>query len=118
MNAGLAEVASMLLSSKGTEEDIELLNWVIETRPYVAAPVIRELGHLNRRLGLPQQEPRPALGSKPAINDAPDGASPRGEQKSPTVTAELEQESTRWFAWFLAVLVAGGLFRLLFKKRK
>lgn len=118
MNAGLAEVASMLLSSKGTEEDIELLKWVIETRPYVADPVNRELGHLKRRLSLPKPEPRVPLRGSSSASGSPTGDSKSDEQQRPTVTAERERESTRWVAWFLVILVAGGLFRLLLKKRK
>ena len=118
MNAGLAEVASMLLSSKGTEEDIELLKWVIETRPYVAAPVSRELGHLKRRFGLPKPELRPPLRGSPSPSGSPTGDSRSDRQQRPTVTAEKEQESIRWVAWFLVILVAGGLCRMFLKKRK
>ena len=118
MSANLAGCASILLASHGTKEDAKLLKWVMETRPWLAASVKQQLDELNRRLNFQKQETRPPLKDRPAANEPPKIDFRNVGQKTPTVIAEKGQESTRWVAWFLAILVAGGLFRLLFKKRK
>jgi hypothetical protein len=90
----------------------------METRPYLAAAVTRNLDELNRRLGLPKQEPRKSLKDK-AITSEPPIASPQGiEQKVDTSAAANKPKKTHWIVWALVTLGIGGLLRVVLMQRK
>ena len=118
MSAMLAGCASNLLAEHGTKEDAELMRWVMEQRPWLADSVTRKLDELNRRLNLPKQEVRAPLKGRPiaAVQSQEDSRSVG--QKAPATSSNKEQEVTRWIVWPLAILVAGGLVRMLLKNRK
>jgi hypothetical protein len=50
MNALLAGHAARLLQKRGSSEDLQLLRWVVETRPFVAASVQPSIRALDLRL--------------------------------------------------------------------
>ena len=117
MSASLAESAAMLLAAHGTEEDAELLEWVMETRPYVADSVTRELDELNRRLGLPKTSPRRAPKGQITTGGATSGnpQGPAGKPSGPTGAAQ--PFATWWLVWVVVLFGAVGLLWLMLKKR-
>ena len=117
MSAVLAGCASNLLAQHGTKNDAELMKWVMETRPWLADSVTRNLDELNLRLNLPKQEPRPSLRGTAESSDLSNGNSRTVKHKILPATNNKEHDSTPWIAWPLAILVAGGLLRLVLKKR-
>ena len=118
MSAGVAGTASILLASEGNKEDAALMKWVMESRPWLADSVTRELDSLNRRLGLPKQESRPSLKDRPPTSQEPSSEFQSVDQNAPALADKENPETIRWIGWSLALLVTGGLFGLMFKKRK
>lgn len=118
MSAVLAGCAASLLATHGTKEDVDLLRWVMETRPFVEDSVTRKLDSLNRRLGLPKQESRLPLKERRSTSESPNGTSAGMENKTPAVTAANELKAPPWVAWALTILIAGGLIWQVFNQRK
>jgi hypothetical protein len=118
MSAGVAGAASILLASEGNKEDAALMKWAMESRPWLADSVTRELDSLNRRLGLPKQESRPSLKDRPPTSQEPSSKFQSVDQNAPALADKENPETIRWIGLSLALLVTGGLFGLMFKKRK
>jgi len=118
MSGSLAGCAATLLAAHGTKEDAELLKWVMQTRPYVADAVTRELDELNRRLGLPKTSPRRTPKDHATTGGATSG-NPQGTEGKPSgLVGVVQQAATHWLFWVLPVLGAAGLLWLVLRKRK
>ena len=117
MSATLAGCASNLLAEHGTEEDTKLLKWVMETRPYVADSVTRELDALNRRLGLPKQGTRPPL-RESSWENGKDINSRRSPQRPQDQGIETKPAVISRPYWVLLAFIATGVLVIFLKKRK
>ena len=107
MNGFLAGQAARLLQKRGSSEDLKLLKWVVETRPYVAALVQPSIRALDLRLAAEKSaEGRPSKG-KPSSEEG----TTKGIEASPGQPApDSKEEGTDPVKWLQVMgLLAAAL---------
>lgn len=114
MTGGAAGVASTVLGQYGTLEDEDLLVWVIEERPYVAALLEKDLRNLRARLN-PQPESRPERREIPTSNAGSNARSAEGAGDHPQNWVSSTSQTKTWLLGGMILVVLLGLFRLLSK---
>jgi len=117
MSASLAEWTSGLLSRHGSKEDVELLERVIEERPYVARGVSESLKVLKERLDSPKQTSRPMLRDRPPAGGATTDGAVSGAKNPSVVNSSGKTSTMPWIAWVLYSILLIGMCWLLFKKK-
>ncbi|MCW1924069.1 hypothetical protein OKA05_15990 [Luteolibacter arcticus] len=101
MNDTLASASSMLIASQGDVSDRELLEWVIETRPFVAYSVSKQLDVLNQHIPL-KEETGASLPNRDPITDsatATERKGPSGEPAHESANPKAVNERTNFVKW-------------------
>ncbi len=107
MSASLAGCVSDLLSRHGSKEDVELLERILEERPFVAGSVSNGLKELKRRLDSPKQISRPMLKDRPPTSEAATDNSADSARRPSTAKGVEETPSKPWITWISFTIVAG-----------
>lgn len=113
-NSDVAGVASLLLAERGTTEDVELLEWLLEQNPYAEYDISKNLRALRLRLQ-PSNKIRPQIKDRPlASKSSLAGSVEKGKgfsDKRWYLDAQLS-----WIVWFSSGLVPIGILWLLIRK--
>lgn len=118
MSGEAGGVACYTLSRHGTKDDVALLEWVIEERPYVASEFTDGLKILRDRLHPPQPETRPERRKIPSSNNNGDARSVESVKERQQAKGSATSRAKPWFVGGIILLVLLGMFQLLLRKKR
>jgi hypothetical protein len=118
ISSSTAGSCAHLLAYHGEENDVALLRWLSETRPYVAPDVSSKIQVIERRL-LIKSPTENRVGRANSLNLRPTTeAEPAPTSPKPTLPNEEPTSSKPWSVIIVLIVAAIGLLWLLVKKRK
>ena len=115
MSATNAACATAILSRHGTVADIELLEKVLEERPYVADDVSRYLKRLQERLNSPMPKSRRIPKNELKGDELTTESTTNKHLLARANTSNDKIPSKMWIAWILLAIMSIGILYLLIK---